>query len=124
MSEIITPGVALPQGSVDFTGIMTDIISPSHINRPGRNTTLAQRNPNFYGCGSVCVAGIKHNNANAKDDSHVPVPFVLLPVGFATQARAARESRGGGTLHRLHVGGAHCRVGEALRPGRLFREWW
>ena len=37
------------------------------------------------------MAGIKHNNANAKDDSHVPVPFVLLPVGFATQARAARH---------------------------------
>ena len=37
----------------------------------------------------MCVAGVKHNNANAKDDSHVPVSFVLLPIGFATQARAA-----------------------------------
>ena len=90
MSEIIQPGVALPQGSVDFTQIMTDIInSPPHINRPGRNTTMAQRNPNFHGGGSVCVAGIKHNNVNAKDDSHVPVSLFLLPVGFATQARAA-----------------------------------
>ena len=90
MSEIIKPGVALPSGSVDFTTIMTDIInSPSHINRPGRNTTIVQRNANFYGCGSVCIAGIKHNNVNAKDDSHVPVSFFLLPAGFAAQARAA-----------------------------------
>ena len=37
------------------------------------------------------VAGImiKHSNVNAKDDSHVAVSFVLLPLGFATQARTA-----------------------------------
>ena len=50
---------------------------------------MVQRNPNFFGCGTVCIAGVKHNNVNAKDDSRVPVSFFMLPAGFAAQARAA-----------------------------------
>ena len=55
MSGIINPGVAPPRGSVGFATIVREIVySPSHNSRPGRNRTLIQRNPNFFGCGSVC----------------------------------------------------------------------
>ena len=118
MSVTFKPGVALPQGRVDFATVVTEIIH-SHINRPGCNTTLIQRSPTFFGCGSVCVAGIKHSNVSAKDDTHVPVSFVLLPLGFSLQVRTASHvaaaSFTGSTWEDRWT-----RVGETLRASGLF----
>ena len=92
VSGICKPGVALPQGSDDFTTIVTGFSNaPPHTDRPGRSTSMIQRDPSFFGCGSVCTAGINHvhSNASAKDGAHVPVSFVLLLLGFSFQARTA-----------------------------------
>ena len=81
-----------PLGRVTFAQTLQEIfMAESHLNRRGRETSMAMRNPDFIGCGAVNIVGIKHAPVRG---ASTPVAHTFLPEGFKSQMPQIATVRG------------------------------
>ena len=72
-----------PLGRVTFAQTLTEIFGAvSHLNIPGRGTSMRMRNPDSIGCGAINIVGIKHAPVQG---ASTRVTYFFLSEGFKNQ---------------------------------------
>ena len=83
MSGLSKAEGGLPLGRATSAHSLMEVLdAKSHLDQPGRGTPMRVRNPDFIGCGSVDVAGIKHAPVQ---DERTRASYIFLPDGFKNQ---------------------------------------
>ena len=90
----------LPSGRATFAECLMEVFNTvSHLNRPGRGTSMMQRTPDFIGCGAVMIVGIKHAQVQGESSR---VSYLFMPgLIFTHQNFTQRYEFSGNVVFRI-----------------------